>query len=132
MSHVEANFFSILGKVATPEIAQTVHAACRRILAEMYDQETADQVCILYGGSVGPDSIDGLMAKPDIDGCLVGGASLAADKFGRIINYLPLTTPALISSPLASISTDKPLDSPTVSRLGRLTNSIKKILRKVV
>jgi len=75
------------GKVATPETAQKVHATCRFILAEMYDQETANNVRILYGGSVTPDSIDLLMAMPDIDGALVGGASLDAEKFGRIINY---------------------------------------------
>ncbi|KAG7356036.1 triosephosphate isomerase [Nitzschia inconspicua] len=75
------------GKVATPEIAQAVHAECRRILAAMYDQETADSVRILYGGSVTPESVDVLMAQPDIDGALVGGASLDSSKFGRIINY---------------------------------------------
>jgi triosephosphate isomerase len=75
------------GKVATPEIAQGVHANCRSILADMYDQETADSTRILYGGSVAPDSVDGLMAKPDIDGALVGGASLDSAKFGRIINF---------------------------------------------
>jgi triosephosphate isomerase (TIM) len=76
------------GKVATPEIAQSVHAECRRIIADMYDQETADACRILYGGSVTPESVDGLMAKPDIDGALVGGASLDAAKFGRIINFV--------------------------------------------
>lgn len=75
------------GKVATPEIAQAVHAECRSIVAEIYDQETADACRILYGGSVSPDSVDGLMAKPDIDGALVGGASLDASKFARIINF---------------------------------------------
>jgi len=75
------------GKVATPEIAQSVHATCRSILAEMYDQETADATRILYGGSVTPETVDGLMAQPDIDGALVGGASLDAEKFGRIINF---------------------------------------------
>ena len=75
------------GKVATPETAQNVHATCRSILAEMYDQETADSVRILYGGSVSPDSVDSLMAKPDIDGTLVGGASLDSKKFARIINF---------------------------------------------
>ena len=75
------------GKVATPETAQSVHAQCRAILAEMYDQETADATRILYGGSVTPDSVDELMAQPDIDGALVGGASLDATKFGRIINF---------------------------------------------
>ena len=75
------------GKVATPETAQNVHARCRTILANMYDQETADQTRILYGGSVTPESVDELMAQPDIDGALVGGASLDATKFGRIINF---------------------------------------------
>lgn len=75
------------GKVATKETAQKVHASCRKILAEMYDQETADNVRILYGGSVTPESVDELMSQPDIDGCLVGGASLDATKFARIINF---------------------------------------------
>lgn len=75
------------GKVATPETAQNVHATCRAILAEIYDQETADATRILYGGSVSPESVDNLMAQPDIDGALVGGASLDSTKFGRIINF---------------------------------------------
>ena len=53
----------------------------------MYDQETADSTRILYGGSVSPESVDELMAQPDIDGALVGGASLDSEKFGRIINF---------------------------------------------
>lgn len=76
------------GKVATPEIAQDVHAICRSVLRDMYDDEVAESTRILYGGSVGPDSVDELMAKPDIDGTLVGGASLDAEKFGRIINFV--------------------------------------------
>lgn len=75
------------GKVATPETAQDVHTTCREIIAEMYDQETADSVRILYGGSVTPDSVDELMSQPDIDGALVGGASLDSTKFARIINF---------------------------------------------
>lgn len=75
------------GKVATPEIAQDVHAQIRTTLADMYGAETAEEIRILYGGSVSPDSVDGLMAKPDIDGTLVGGASLSAESFGRIINF---------------------------------------------
>jgi len=75
------------GKVATPEVAQSVHETCRGILADMFDQETADATRILYGGSVTPDSIDELMKKPDIDGVLVGGASLDGEKFSRIINF---------------------------------------------
>ena len=73
--------------MATPEIAQSVHATCRAILADMYDQETADTVRILYGGSVTPESVDELMSQPDIDGALVGGASLDSEKFARIINF---------------------------------------------
>jgi triosephosphate isomerase len=76
--------------VATPEIAQKVHAQCRAILEEMYDKETADSVRILYGGSVTPESVDELMSQPDIDGALVGGASLDSTKFGRIINFKPV------------------------------------------
>eukprot|EP00557_Chaetoceros_sp_GSL56_P010736 CAMPEP_0176480096 /NCGR_PEP_ID=MMETSP0200_2-20121128/2094_1 /TAXON_ID=947934 /ORGANISM="Chaetoceros sp., Strain GSL56" /LENGTH=355 /DNA_ID=CAMNT_0017876191 /DNA_START=1040 /DNA_END=2107 /DNA_ORIENTATION=- len=75
------------GKVATPEIAQTVHAQIRATLAEMYGQDIADSIRILYGGSVSPDSVDGLLAKPDIDGALVGGASLSGESFGRIMNF---------------------------------------------
>lgn len=53
----------------------------------MYDDEVAEETRILYGGSVTPESIDDLMAQPDVDGCLVGGASLDAAKFSRIINF---------------------------------------------
>ncbi len=78
------------GKVATPEIAQDVHEKCRAILADMYGQDVADETRILYGGSVSPESVDGLLAKPDIDGALVGGASLNGEGFGRIINFQPV------------------------------------------
>jgi triosephosphate isomerase len=54
----------------------------------LYDDDVAQATRIQYGGSVTPDSVDGLMSMPEIDGCLVGGASLDADKFGRIINYV--------------------------------------------
>ena len=83
------------GKVATPEIAQSVHAICRGILADMYGPEIAEQTRILYGGSVSPESVDALLAEPDIDGALVGGASLDASKFGRIINFVPAAAPVL-------------------------------------
>jgi triosephosphate isomerase len=97
---VHSLYFSVLtsfarkgtGKVATPEIAQSVHAKCRAILADMYDQEAAESVRILYGGSVTPESVDDLMNQPDIDGALVGGASLDKDKFGRIINFKTVQT----------------------------------------
>lgn len=77
------------GKVATPEIAQSVHATCRGILANMYGEDIANGIRILYGGSVSPESVDALMAEANIDGTLVGGASLDAAKFGRIINFEP-------------------------------------------
>ncbi|KAJ1479953.1 Triosephosphate isomerase [Baffinella frigidus] len=75
------------GLVATPEAAQAVHAHIRATLVSMYDQETADGVRIQYGGSVAPDNVNSLMACPDIDGALVGGASLLADKFDKIVNF---------------------------------------------
>jgi triosephosphate isomerase len=78
------------GKVATPEVAQSVHKQCRAILAEMYGDQVAQNTRILYGGSVTPESVDELMAQPDIDGALVGGASLDATKFARIINFKTL------------------------------------------
>lgn len=77
------------GKVATPEIAQKVHVIIREILVRMYGRDIAFNTRILYGGSVTDESIDGLMKQPDIDGVLVGGASLSSEKFGRIINYQP-------------------------------------------
>lgn len=75
------------GRTATPAQAQEVHAAIRSILASLTDQPTADAVRLLYGGSVKPDNVDGLMAQPDIDGALVGGASLQADSFARIVRF---------------------------------------------
>ena len=75
------------GRTATPEQAQEVHAAIRTILRDLADQATADAIRLLYGGSVRPDNIDGLMAQIDIDGALVGGASLQADSFARIVCF---------------------------------------------
>jgi len=72
------------GRTATPDQAQEVHAAIRATLAAITDQGTADAVRILYGGSVKADNVDGLMAQADIDGALVGGASLQAESFARI------------------------------------------------
>lgn len=83
------------GKVATPEIAQNVHKVCRNILAEMYGKTIAEETRILYGGSVSPESVDALVAKPDIDGALVGGASLNPASFGRIINFVPANQPVI-------------------------------------
>ena len=75
------------GDTATPADAQAMHAAIRRTLAELYSAQAADTVRIQYGGSVKPDNVDELMAQTDIDGALVGGASLKADSFMRIIQY---------------------------------------------
>ena len=75
------------GDTATPGDAQAMHATIRRTLAELYSAETAEQVRIQYGGSVKPDNVDELMAQPDIDGALVGGASLKADSFLRIVRF---------------------------------------------
>ncbi|MGQ0644046.1 MAG: triose-phosphate isomerase family protein, partial [Elusimicrobiota bacterium] len=75
------------GRTATPDQAQEVHAFIRGKLAEAFSAETAAATRILYGGSVKPDNIDALMARPDIDGGLVGGASLKAEDFARIVNY---------------------------------------------
>ncbi|HKZ00595.1 MAG TPA: triose-phosphate isomerase [Pyrinomonadaceae bacterium] len=75
------------GRTATPEQAQEMHAFIRRVFAEGHSFEGAQAVRILYGGSVKPENIGGLMAQPDIDGALVGGASLAAESFAQIVNY---------------------------------------------
>ena len=75
------------GLVCEAGAANDVHKYIRTILAKMYDDEVAQNTRIQYGGSVTPDSVDGLMAMSDIDGCLVGGASLLADKFARIVNF---------------------------------------------
>ena len=73
--------------VCDADAANEVHKFIRTVLAKMYDEEVAQSTRIQYGGSVTPESVDGLMAKSDIDGCLVGGASLFADKFARIVNF---------------------------------------------
>lgn len=73
------------GKVATPEQAQEAHAFVRAKLRLLYGEKIADSTPIVYGGSVTPDSTAGLMAQPDVDGALVGGASLKADSFLAIV-----------------------------------------------
>jgi triosephosphate isomerase len=75
------------GRTATPEQAQEMHAFIRRVFAERHTAAAGEALRILYGGSVKPDNIAGLMAQPDIDGALVGGASLKAESFGEIVNY---------------------------------------------
>lgn len=75
------------GVTATPEQAQEMHGFIRQTVAETQSEETAEKVRILYGGSVKPDNIGNLMKQADIDGALVGGASLEADSFAKIVNY---------------------------------------------
>ncbi|MEW9531193.1 triose-phosphate isomerase [Microbispora sp. NPDC049125] len=75
------------GEVATPEDAQEVCGAIRTRLAGLYDGEVAEAVRILYGGSVKPDNIAGIMAQPDVDGVLVGGASLDLGQFVKICRF---------------------------------------------
>ncbi len=78
------------GEVATPEDAQEVCGAIRTRLAGLYSGDLADQVRVLYGGSVKGDNVAGIMAMPDIDGALVGGASLDAGEFVKICRYRDL------------------------------------------
>jgi triosephosphate isomerase len=75
------------GRVATPETAAEAHAVIRGKAARQFGLELAENVRILYGGSVKPDNVEGLMARPEIDGALVGGASLKPDSFAAIVNY---------------------------------------------
>ena len=75
------------GKTATPEQAQEMHAFLRGVLMETHSSETADATRILYGGSVKPANVKELMGQADIDGALVGGASLDAESFSGIVNY---------------------------------------------
>ncbi len=73
------------GKTATPEMAQEVHAAIRKILVDLFGQEKADRIRILYGGSMKPANAPELLAQSDIDGGLIGGASLEARSFVGIV-----------------------------------------------
>jgi len=73
------------GLTATPEQAQEVHEFIRKLLGQMYNEEIAEEIRILYGGSVKPDNAAELMSQKDIDGSLVGGASMKADDFLAII-----------------------------------------------
>lgn len=75
------------GVNATPEDAQEMCGHIRHWLADAYGDELADQIRILYGGSVKPDNIKDIMAESDIDGALVGGASLEPETFAKIINF---------------------------------------------
>lgn len=73
------------GETASPEQAQEMHAFIRSVLAEKYGQETAQSVSILYGGSVKASNAKEIFSQPDVDGGLIGGASLVADDFAKII-----------------------------------------------
>ncbi|GAA4624164.1 MULTISPECIES: triose-phosphate isomerase [Cellulomonas] len=75
------------GETATPEDAQELCAAIRVRIGELYDQATADAVRVLYGGSVKSSNVASIMAKPDVDGALVGGASLDPEEFAKIARY---------------------------------------------
>ena len=78
------------GEVASPADAQQMTSAIRSRISEIHDAETAASVRILYGGSVKPDNVSPIMAQPDIDGALVGGASLDAGQFAQICRYREL------------------------------------------
>jgi triosephosphate isomerase len=75
------------GRTATPTQAQQMHAFIRQWILQTFDSNAADELRILYGGSVKPENISELMRDADIDGALVGGASLEAESFSRIVNY---------------------------------------------
>ncbi len=75
------------GKTASNEQAQEAHSFIRGLIQGLFDPETAAACRILYGGSVKPDNVDGLMAQDDIDGALVGGASLKIEDFSRIVRF---------------------------------------------
>jgi triosephosphate isomerase len=74
------------GRTATPDIAAAAHRFLRQCVHDQFSAETAANVRILYGGSVKPDNIQGLMAQQELDGALVGGASLDAKSFAAIVN----------------------------------------------
>jgi triosephosphate isomerase len=75
------------GRTATPEIAQEMHAFIRSHIKKMFGESVGEGMRILYGGSVKPDNISALMDCPDIDGALVGGASLDPESFAGIVNF---------------------------------------------
>jgi triosephosphate isomerase len=75
------------GKTATPDQAQEVHAFLRNLLGTLYGKTLADQIRIQYGGSVNAGNIQTLMTQPDVDGALVGGASLEASSFAQLVSF---------------------------------------------
>jgi triosephosphate isomerase len=75
------------GRTATPEMAAEAHRLLRRLARQQFGESEAGGIRILYGGSVKPDNVAGLMAQEEIDGALVGGASLKVDSFTALVNY---------------------------------------------
>jgi triosephosphate isomerase len=75
------------GKTATPEQAEEVHRFIREKVKNLYSRDVSEETRIQYGGSVTPENIKGLMSQPDIDGALVGGASLKAESFSKIVRF---------------------------------------------
>ena len=78
------------GKTATPEQAEEVHRFIREKLEKLYSEEVSDKIRIQYGGSVTPENVKGLMGQKNIDGALVGGASLKAESFSKIVRFKEL------------------------------------------
>jgi triosephosphate isomerase len=78
------------GKTATPEQAEEVHRFIRGRLEKLYSRGVSEEIRIQYGGSVTPENIQRLMNQPDIDGALVGGASLKAESFSKIVRFKEL------------------------------------------
>ena len=74
------------GQTATPEIAEEMHQYCRKVIEQHWNPEISGKLSLLYGGSVRPDNAKELGSQPDIDGVLVGGASLSLDSFSKIVN----------------------------------------------
>lgn len=89
MSHIVIAYEPVwaigTGKVATPDMADEAHRFIREVVARLYDEAVADSLPILYGGSVKPENIDGIYEKENVDGVLVGGASLDAESMLKII-----------------------------------------------
>ncbi len=75
------------GEVATPDDAQEVCGAIRRLVGETHGANAAESIRVLYGGSVKAANVAAIMVQPDVDGCLVGGASVSADEFGGICRF---------------------------------------------
>jgi len=75
------------GKTATPDDADAIHAACRKKIASMYSEKAAEKIVIQYGGSMNPGNVKNLMSMENIDGGLIGGASLKSDSFAELVNF---------------------------------------------